>query len=715
MCVSAHTRIHKGRFRCLLVHYMADARAVQSVYWQVEQANRALSAQWGAVTDLLRSGLVQAIPTSEALRKKFILPTEYPKSDGGMHRKPVRALYGLGHSAQQRYEADLGLFDQYSKALKVQIDRDNWALDYWVSRARAGEIQAVIWYCKTVLPFLLPAIPGGRPDLVRTAYVIEERRHLIVDLYGPGIEVIPAAQRFEVRGGRYAPYKAEVPTATRGLLYLQFLSSTALLSFDRIFRSEIGSGIDVATVNCISSMLNPSTGHREVVALLSVRADKERLTRLNLGNVNPIDCVVSLDARFTGHPGEYSPITPLASTDADIRAAHPQDVPLLAMDPTEFERLVTELLRRMGLKAERTGQTGDGGVDCVARDERPVVGGVVVVQVKRYTSVVPPSVVRDLFGTVHATGATKGVLVTTSGFGPESREFVQGKPLELIDGKQLEGLLKQYDLGHADLAAERGRSIGAPAPSPNLRAVTIGGPQGDVAVSTATWPDSTNGGPMLASSPANIPLTAGELSKVVAERPRFWEVLLFAGVLRREMERLEARWATYTRGLVAHAGAYLSNAEALELATATLDGVKSSIAHFAHTYDEEGKRAFGPPGAPGDPSLIEQLAVGIVAQFEQLLDIGTRARQANAVPTTDAAVLDLVASVNDQCAGQLHAWVNRVVADVSHLPDAPVAADGTKRSLDLSLTVGPDEELTTRVTAELDRLTALLSQSRVDR
>ena len=81
-----------------------------------------------------------------------------------------------------------------------------------------------------------------------------------------------------------------------------------------------------------------------------------------------------------------------------------------------------------------------------AYDDRPVVGGKVIVQVKRYSSTVPPTVVRDLFGTVHATGATKGVLVTTSGYGPESIEFVQGKPLELINGIQLEALLRQYEL-----------------------------------------------------------------------------------------------------------------------------------------------------------------------------------------------------------------------------------------------------------------------------
>src|SRR5260370_37110693 len=69
-----------------------------------------------------------------------------------------------------------------------------------------------------------------------------------------------------------------------------------------------------------------------------------------------------------------------------------------------------------------------------------------MMDVKRFSNAVYPSVWWALFGTVHASGASKGVLVTTSGFGPESREFAQGKPLELIDGAQLDTLLRQYGL-----------------------------------------------------------------------------------------------------------------------------------------------------------------------------------------------------------------------------------------------------------------------------
>jgi restriction system protein len=62
----------------------------------------------------------------------------------------------------------------------------------------------------------------------------------------------------------------------------------------------------------------------------------------------------------------------------------------------------------------------DGGVDCLAYDNRAIFGGKVIIQAKRHKNTVPPSAVRVLLGSVHNEGATKGILVTTSGFDKES-------------------------------------------------------------------------------------------------------------------------------------------------------------------------------------------------------------------------------------------------------------------------------------------------------
>jgi restriction system protein len=72
-----------------------------------------------------------------------------------------------------------------------------------------------------------------------------------------------------------------------------------------------------------------------------------------------------------------------------------------------------------------------------------------VIQAKRYKHTVGVSAVRDLYGTMQNEVATKGILVTTSGYGNASYEFAGGKPIELLTGSDLMYLLAE----HADIDA----------------------------------------------------------------------------------------------------------------------------------------------------------------------------------------------------------------------------------------------------------------------
>lgn len=130
--------------------------------------------------------------------------------------------------------------------------------------------------------------------------------------------------------------------------------------------------------------------------------------------------------------------------ESDVLSELDQRPNLMELTPSEFESLITNLFEKMGLETRQTRPSRDGGVDCVAWDTRPVMGGKVVIQAKRYKNTVGVSAVRDLFGTVHNEGAGKGILVSTSGYGKASFQFAEGKPLELLDGSNLLYLLKEH-------------------------------------------------------------------------------------------------------------------------------------------------------------------------------------------------------------------------------------------------------------------------------
>jgi Holliday junction resolvasome RuvABC ATP-dependent DNA helicase subunit len=119
----------------------------------------------------------------------------------------------------------------------------------------------------------------------------------------------------------------------------------------------------------------------------------------------------------------------------------------LSLSGPEFEVYVTELLRRMGFTAETTKATGDGGIDIVAGLEAPILGGKYLFQCKCYSEgvLVGVSAVRDFYGTVTADQqAVKGVMITTSDYTNQAKEFAAQVNVELIDGEQLQRLVDRY-------------------------------------------------------------------------------------------------------------------------------------------------------------------------------------------------------------------------------------------------------------------------------
>jgi hypothetical protein len=157
-------------------------------------------------------------------------------------------------------------------------------------------------------------------------------------------------------------------------------------------------------------------------------------------------------------------LAPTASNK--LRAIPPAVAPgplALAPEPVElspraFEERISELLCALGYRATMTRPTADGGIDIEAVDLRPLVGGKMIVQCKRYRGNVGVVAVRELYGVVNHEHAAKGALVTTGDFTSDARAFAAGKPLELINGAQL-----KIQLGaHVDAESEA-RPVDAPA------------------------------------------------------------------------------------------------------------------------------------------------------------------------------------------------------------------------------------------------------------
>jgi len=88
------------------------------------------------------------------------------------------------------------------------------------------------------------------------------------------------------------------------------------------------------------------------------------------------------------------------------------------LSPRKFEEFVAELYARSGFEVELTRPSKDGGVDIYAVQRAPFGSFLTVVDCKRHRADRPIQVglVRGLYGTVMDTGASAGVIATTSYF-----------------------------------------------------------------------------------------------------------------------------------------------------------------------------------------------------------------------------------------------------------------------------------------------------------
>jgi len=122
---------------------------------------------------------------------------------------------------------------------------------------------------------------------------------------------------------------------------------------------------------------------------------------------------------------------------------------LMQMSPGAFERLA-QLLREAGfVSATVTGRSGDGGIDGLGVYRISLVSFPVFFQCKRYVGSVGPRAVRDFRGAMAGRG-DNGLLITTGTFTADAKAEATrdgAPPLDLIDGRRLCELLKQYELG----------------------------------------------------------------------------------------------------------------------------------------------------------------------------------------------------------------------------------------------------------------------------
>ncbi|MEV6654866.1 restriction endonuclease [Streptomyces sp. NPDC051219] len=298
--------------------------------------------------------------------------------------------------------------------------------------------------------------PAGLRGVWRSAFA-PETRQLLLEIDLPGQDVVPTVAQYRYKAS--AP-PAVVPQPRKEAevkeLYRTLVARLALRAIDEAFAVTPPSLVDVVAFNGHAHSKDRATGKAIRPCLVSVRSSRETFEDLVLDEpeLDPVQCLRHLNAVVSQHPYDLEPVRPVVTFDlkkyklapeVDVVAGLDSRPDLVVLDPIEFEHLIRRLFEEIGLKAWVTQASRDDGVDAVATNEDPIIGGLCIIQAKRTKNTVPAEAVRALAGVMHDKAAAKGILVTTAWYGKASHDFAQrtGR-MELIDGRGLKALLLEH-------------------------------------------------------------------------------------------------------------------------------------------------------------------------------------------------------------------------------------------------------------------------------
>lgn len=177
---------------------------------------------------------------------------------------------------------------------------------------------------------------------------------------------------------------------------------------------------------------------------------------------------VSSEIKFNSDLADTVPVTTATPEEAielayqGLREQLAQELlaVVLTCSPTFFEQLVVDLLVKMGYggsrrdAGERIGQTGDGGIDGIIKEDRLGLDAIFI-QAKRWQGSVGRPEIQKFVGALQGQRARKGVFITTSWYTAEAIDYASriDTKVVLLDGKALSALMIDFDIGVAASAS----------------------------------------------------------------------------------------------------------------------------------------------------------------------------------------------------------------------------------------------------------------------
>lgn len=378
---------------------------------------------------------------------------------------------------EQLFQEDLKKWNERRLAFIEKQRLQNEAIATQSAAYLSGSAEAITEYCDMVLS------SSTYPDYFPKEFVLDynpDQKIIVVDYSLPAPADLPTVREVKYVAIRDELVEQHLSQSQIDKIYDDVLYQTVLRTIHELFEADKANSLEGVTFNGIVTSIDKSTGNPVTACVLSLNAQRAEFLAINLASVDPKACFKTLKGVGSSKLHSLAAVAPIMQIrreDGRFISAYEvantldESSNLAAMDWEDFEHLIREVFEKEfsshGGEVKVTQASRDGGVDAIAFDPDPIRGGKIVIQAKRYTNTVGVAAVRDLYGTVMNEGANKGILVTTSDYGPDAYAFASGKPLTLLNGSNLLHMLERH--GHhvkIDIQAARRIAMNQPGKQP---------------------------------------------------------------------------------------------------------------------------------------------------------------------------------------------------------------------------------------------------------
>jgi restriction system protein len=344
-------------------------------------------------------------------------------------------------------------YDEAARAAISAAQAHNEDVDQFERDFLSREPEAVAEF--TALALSTAVYPEGfalRPRLLYRP----DPREVAVECELPPQSLIPTERDYKYVAARNAIDPVARPDKEIKERYARLIAQVTIRTIHEILVSVPADVATAVTFYGHVSTTDQATGQPIRPCLISVSAERDTFSTFVLKDLDPVACLRRLNALVSDHPYDLEPVRPVVDFEAlltqykfvagmDAVAGLDSRPDLLDMTPTEFEHLVRQLFEAIGMKSWVTQASKDDGVDAVAINEDPFMGGHCIIQAKRYRSAVGVEPIRALAGVMDDKHATTGIMVTTSWVTKEGHAFAKRHSrIRIIECEEIKYLCKEH-------------------------------------------------------------------------------------------------------------------------------------------------------------------------------------------------------------------------------------------------------------------------------